>query len=675
MVEAAGDMDKIRQLLQSEQEEERLAALRLIDRHAVRAALPLLYAAFGDASWRVRKEATELFFSLPPAEAEIAAVIRCLYSEDNAGLRNTAVEILTRLGRLAVPRLIEEVRSPDHDVRKFSLDILGGIDDERSVPAMRAALADDDGNVRAAAAENLGRLAAIDAVPDLLTAMDTPDLLLRFTILEALGQMNAPVPAERLLQFRDDRLLRKALVDCLGRVGDAKAVPYLVQCLGDSMRNVREAAALALSRLTTHANTVIESVQKMRTDDHLSMTLGGLLESASADVRRAAINLFGHLGDHGSIARLLDLTDDDEMRDEAIAALIAIGRENPGVLCDSWSKVDGRQRAYVAYVFGELASPLALPLLLQGASDSSLELRHTCVQSLGRLGDAVALAPLTTALEDDSLDVREAALLSLTQIGARFRTETTATLSPLLEHHDPQVRMYAVTVLGRIDGDDVARHLALAIKDESADVRSAAIRSIEGKGGGELLPLLMLALTDEESEVRALAARSLGQSDDLQAVKPLELALQDEDMWVRAAAVRSLGALAGLDAEASIASALQDPVGLVVIAALETLERLIPDRVVDYACQCLAHRDDEVVLAALSQLQFTQGAACLSASRAQLLHHPHTEVRLHFARMLADTEGGECLPELERLVEDEEDEYLRQELQVLVMHLKQVEED
>jgi len=671
----AESLEKIRGLLVSDQEEERLAALHLVDRRALKAALPILYGAFGDTSWRVRKEATELFFSLPPGDAEIGEVIRFLYSEDNAGLRNTAVEILTRLGRLAVPRLIAEIGSNDHDVRKFVLDILGGIPDDRCVPAMRIALKDDDLNVRAAAAENLGRLAAVDAVPDLLAAMKSADLLLRFTILEALGHMEASVPVDRLLQYREDRLLRKALVDCLGRVGDALAVPFLVDCLADTMRNVREAAALALARMAMRAHSVIESVQKMRAKADLPTAIGGLLQSTSAEVRRAAITLFGHLGGSSSIMRLLELAGDDELRDEAVAALVALGRETPESLCAVWPEVAGSERAYLAYVLGEIGIPQAAPLIMQGAASADVVLRHTCVQALGRLGNSSSIATLVAALEDETLDIREAAMASLSQLGTRLRSETIAALSPLLEHHDPQVRMYAVTVLGRLDGDDIARHLSLAIKDESADVRSAALRAIEGKGGSEFLSLLMLALTDEESEVRALAARALGQSGDPQATKPLELALQDEDMWVRAAAVRSLGSLLGREAEPAIVRALADAVGLVVIAALETLEQLIPERVVAYARQCLGHRDDEVVLAALAMLQYAADSGWLAESRQQLLHHPHNEVRLHFARMLTEVEGIGGLSDLEQLVRDEEDDFTRQELQILIMHLKQSEED
>jgi HEAT repeat protein len=208
---------KIRALLDSAQEEERLQGLKELGRCSSGDSAPAIIRALGDESWRVRKEAAELFISLPGGDALTGEIIELLHSEDNAGLRNTAVEILVRLGHLAIPLLLEELSCSDHDVRKFVLDILGEIGDESIVPSMLRALSDPDDNVRAAAAENLGRIGSVESVPALIAALGHSDLWFRFTVLEALGEIGAPVPMDSLLRYKDDRLLRKALFDCLGR--------------------------------------------------------------------------------------------------------------------------------------------------------------------------------------------------------------------------------------------------------------------------------------------------------------------------------------------------------------------------------------------------------------------------------------------------------------------------
>lgn len=380
--------EKLERVMKSGGEEERLAALRMLDRESHPFARKLVYSALGDSSWRVRKDATEIFLSWPDSADYILDIIQFLHSEENAGLRNTAVEILTRLGTLAVPKLLDEVHSEDHDVRKFVLDILGVIPDERSVPFIQSALTDRDSNVRAAAAENLGKLGVVTAVPALLEAMEIQDLFLRFTILESLGQINVGVSVARLLAFKEDRLLRKALVDCLSRVGDVSAVPFLIQCLSDDMKNVREAAVQSIYNLSTQNREVLDRVhQIIAGNSALSESVIDLLQNSSLSLRRAAINLLGWLGDRRSVKYLLDRHEDPELQEDVLSALVALGAIDIQPLLDTWAEVDVRSKACLSYVFGAVESTKAMSLLISVSSDRDKELRQMSIQSLGKIGD------------------------------------------------------------------------------------------------------------------------------------------------------------------------------------------------------------------------------------------------------------------------------------------------
>jgi len=53
------------------------------------------------------------------------------------------------------------------------------------------------------------------------------------------------------------------------------------------------------------------------------------------------------------------------------------------------------------------------------------------------------------------------------------------------------------------------------------------------------------------------------------------------------------------------------------------------------------------------------------------LTHPHQEVRLNFARILAEIQGPDCYDKLEQLMIEEDDDLVRQELQLLLVGLKQ----
>ena len=142
----------VEQLRSSDEETRRLAVVSLSG-HPFEKAREALFTAMGDDSWRVRKEAVDTLLAFPFSPEIVEILVQMLRSHDNAGMRNSAVETLERLGGKAVPILSCYVADADQDVRKFVIDILGYIADPGTVTLLTAALADPDPNVSAAAAE------------------------------------------------------------------------------------------------------------------------------------------------------------------------------------------------------------------------------------------------------------------------------------------------------------------------------------------------------------------------------------------------------------------------------------------------------------------------------------------------------------------------------------------
>jgi len=655
---------QIEQLLQSEIEDERLRGVKALANNGVQQHLDILYRAMGDQSWRVRKEAVELFLQVPSAAALSSEIIELLHSQDNAGLRNAAVEILVRFGRQAIPELLEELSCNDHDVRKFVIDILGDIGDERAVSGLLAALNDEDSNVRVAAAENLGKLKATDAAPALLRAMQSGDLMFKFTALEALALMQAQLKTEELLPFQNDKLLRKALFDCLGLIGDVAAVPVLIAALKDVMRNVAEAAVLGLVRLSErHYGSVTAALAQLSGTPDVAL-IERLLDSRDGQTRRAVVTLLGHIGDDTAVSCLLPLLEEQDLAQQVAEALVTIGRINPAALVKLWRHSDTPQRVYLAYLYGEAGCADCGNELHEGLRSQDSALRLAAAQSLGRLGDISALPALVESLDDENEGVREAIVVALSRLGEISPEVTLTAVMPLLEDENPDKRASAVIVLGCLQGIDIERALTFAMKDESAEVRRSAVRSLDGRCGGEQMQSLMLALTDEDVDVRRMATEILGQCNHVGLVEALQLALRDEDHWVRSTAVRSLGQNASPEALKLIETALLDPVGLVVIAALETLAE--QTQTADLLLSALDHADEEVVNTALKLLAGQDNTKWIVSHGEQLLNHKNWEVRLSTARSLAICQGPVCKPLLEARLLIEGEDLVRLELRVLL---------
>ena len=649
----------IQSALLSTDEEVRLSGLQSLYHYDGEERLALVCAALGDGSWRIRKEAINLFLALPQAVASAERIVALLYDEENAGLRNAAAEILVKLGSAALPILTKAAESPDPDVRKFILDILGDIGDRQATPLLLRLLQNDaETNVRAAAAENLGKVGDARAVPEMVSALSSPDLLVQFSLLDALGRIGCAIPVADLVSLGENKLLRKPLFDTLGRIGDAAAIPPLLAGLHDPMRNVREAAILALENLLSRLGEKILNGQVSATDLE---GMVALLASPSLAVQRAALLILGRDCDREGAILLASYLDDDHLADDVAAILAARGHDVVADLTVCWAAASDRKKAYLAYLFGATGVENAVNLLiaeLKGADDF---LRAILLRTLGQVGRSEDVVTLSGYLEVPEDDVRQAAVDGLVKIAERFHAPVIDLVHGAFDHVDPQVRQAALQVLGRLGGTASETALLMAMKDESALIRRSAIYYLDGRNPHHY-PALTLALTDEESEVRRQAIEALAMSADRSLIEPLTLMLQDEDPWVRSTAIRALGRFGGVEALTAVRSGLRDPIGLVTIAAVETLtaENLPFDRQ-EIAAQ-LGHADDDVILALLSLLAAAPDSCWLAPWGKQLLGHHHWLVRQRVAELLGQEGGAEAQILLQQRLLVEEESMVRDAL-------------
>ena len=643
----------IQTALLSSDEEVRLSGLQSLYRYDGEERLDLVCAALGDGSWRIRKEAINLFLSLPQAINSAERIVALLYDGENAGLRNAAAEILVKLGSAALPVLTRAADSPDPDVRKFILDILGDIGDRQVTPLLlRLLQSDAETNVRAAAAENLGKIRDASAVPVMLSTLSAPDLLVQFSLLDALGRIGCAIPVTGLVGLGENRLLRKPLFDALGRIGDETALPPLVAGLRDPMRNVREAAVLALENLVSRWGERI-------LDGQLPATaldgVAALLSSPALSVQRAALAILGRHCDRARAVLLASYLDDDHLADDVAVILAARGHDVVDDLTVCWAGASDRKKAYLAYLFGVTGVENAVNLLIEELKEADDFLRTILLRALGSVGRIGDIATLAGYLEVPEDDVRQAAVDGLVNIAERFHAPVIDLVRGAFTHAEPPVRQAALQVLGRLKGAESEVALSLAMKDESALVRRSAIYYLDGRNPHHY-PALTLALTDEESDVRRQAIEALAMSADRSLIEPLSLVLQDEDPWVRATAIRALGRFGGSEALAAVRSGLRDPVGLVAIAAVETLtEENLPFDQQEVAAQ-LGHADDDVVLALLKLLAATPAPSWLAPWGERLLGHHHWLVRQRVAELLGQgrTAEGQALLQKRLLIEEDE---------------------
>lgn len=657
--------------LRSPDEEARRLAVVALAGHSFDGTRALLFIAMGDESWRVRKEAVAVLAAAQPLDAEtVEALIDLLRASDNAGLRNSAVESLERLGAHAVEHLCAQLNDPDHDLRKFVIDILGSIGSTSCLPLMVQALDDQDPNVRGAAAENLGKLGDPRALPHLLKVLEGGDVWLKFTVLDALALIGAPVPLSALAPLLKESLLRRAGYDCLGVLGDAASLPLLLQGVQEKTKNVREAAVGALMRVRgrlpaeERAPLVDLPLKKFHGTDAVA-TLLGSLTSSDPGILEALIQVLGIVGDQRAATALLRVLRQERFRGVCLEAFRGIGPAALPELLAYFPKASCAEQARIAHLLGELEATQGIELLISGLTDQSPELRASCAVSLGRLAPTGVVRRIVDLLDDAEAEVRQAALEALQRLSCSDPSGVAGLCQELAQSALPGKRRNAALLFC---GSGDSERLSLLAKDEDASVRKAAVASLARVRLPQTVGILAMALSDEDPEVRVAAAQALAQTGGAEVLEPLLLALNDCDTWVQTAALKGLSALGDPLALPGIRALLLKAQGPVLIAGLAALAAVGGEAELARVKAALSHDDEEVVEAAICILSGFD-AAWISGQCDALISHRHWGVRRSFVRAMAQHLGAKALPYLGKALANESDPLVKGEITALIGRL------
>lgn len=313
---------------------------------------------------------------------------------------------------------------------------------------------------------------AREALKDAATPMDE-----RIELVRLLGRTGAGRAHDVLLPLAKARStgLRLAVIEALGvlRVGAPAVDETLLEALGDEQPDIRQKAAIALSRVGTGASAV------------------KLLErlNVAAEQDRGAIGL----ALSGALARVTDASFADK-----VAASISSA---PDIARDALIEGLGRMPG--------AAAGKALAKIAAGAVDD----RRKAAEAFA--GHAESSASLVPLLKDPDAGVRANAAWSL---GAFGKKDSVALLVPLLKDPDVAVAGNAAAALGRIaardDGaKDVGATLCAATSDTRSYVRANALVGLSISGATcETRVADQLLARDPSEAVRLAAADSLGRA-------------------------------------------------------------------------------------------------------------------------------------------------------------------
>ncbi len=631
----------VRWLLDQTEPEARRVAVQQITKVRGRDGPELLLRALGDDDWRVRKEATLVASNLERREEVIAALVAALEDTFNIGLRNAAVEALIAVGPDAVGATIETFARIDADARKLAVEVLGGSADARGTVALASALTDDDGNVRAAAAEALGNAALAGeesretATAALVAALTTSDVFLKIAALESLARLEARLPWAIFEPCAADPLLRRYAIAAAAGSREPDAVRALARATGDPSPTIVREALVALGDLVGECGEGDPLLVCAR--ETLEVTANGRVNARRAArdgedtrARSGALLVLGLLRDSEDVAALVDALGDDDVAERAEMALRLFGPSavTPllSVARDSKAPVRAAALTLVASLEGAGIAEVRLALR-EALRASSVDVISCGVEALGQLGDAADLRRVAPLIWHSDERVAATATNAVAELGARHVTAARALLREVRPGQDPIV--LGCILLGAIASTQ-------PLRDE--DVR-----------------LLERALGHDDPEVRRAAIDALAQAGSAAAADAVTFALADEEHEVKLSAVRALGRLGRGEALVGVVSDTRDPA--LAAAALRALGEADPERALQAARPLVAHTDAAIACAAVAAIghidsSFTSGRAPAQVAAARedalfaALDHPEAEVVKLALSVLGEQPGVRALARL-----------------------------
>lgn len=613
--------------------------------------IPLLLQALGDASWRVRKSAVEILFEEYNLDEYIRGLIELLYIEDNAGARNAAIEALIRLRRKATVYLIEAFRTPNRDVRKFIIDVLGEEMDSRSLPLMLDALRDEDENVRATAVEHLGKAGELSVVDALIEILDSGDLWTAYPAADALGRIGNRKAVPHLLTALNKKPFREPVLKALGRLADPSTLQHVIQFMEDPSRNIQERALSTVEKFYHNgvsAEFITGEMKRILGERTLELLIAHAW-SNKREVRISAILLLGLMKDEAAYIPLLDISDEEEFAEDVQKALVFIGRDKPESLLGLFDTDNPNRRRFICEVAEKIASPVYYDVLESMLADEDGHVRAIAAVGISRLNDSRIVSRILKLLEDPYEDVQEAAVDALFNLRQTLRADE---LVSMLKSDNAVLRKNITRLLGKLKAGGAVDELGFALKDDNIKVRKAAVEALASIGTEEAVRYLMRALTDENPDIRISAVLSLGVTGGEGVRDSLILLASDPDNAVRVAAARALGMMKDEGVVETLVGLLNDKSGFVVTTAIEALGSAGGDQARDAIIRKLKAADAEIKRTAIIALD---SFSDVEEIVIPFLKDPDWATRIAAVKVLSGSVTGKVREELEKLLDTEED--------------------
>ena len=472
-------------------------------------------------------------------DTRIIAVLVRNCGEGNWILQKRSAEALGDIGRLAVPSIIEALKTASGRKLYWLLYALAHMDSygvqaiekvlvaagetfrwnvkdyiaeigEPVIPVLENLARHDEKNVRFFAVTCLGEASRTVSADDVLMgALGDPSWSIRRVAADALAVRGSAV-LDRLnlaLETGDEDL--RFWVTYIFRKMGSVGISYLIKALGDSNKNIAYFAASALGDV--HDEEVVRPLVRALGDEYWP-------------VRRNAADSLMRLA-RFSISTLVNYINDEnsDVQYWVFRILEQVGGEHLEEIIMKLKKGNDEERLFAAKAIGAIKDPRAVEPLIDALTDGHEWVRLYAAIALGEIGDRRALTHLISILGEPGFKTSPAIYRIFEQFGEAAVPEL---MSVAEEDKNIRRRCAAMTILGHLKSETAFDKLLAGLKSQDQDIRAACVEAVANYGDRkEVLPALEHALKNTSTKLRGRVIQALGAIGTEEVIEPLLLAM------------------------------------------------------------------------------------------------------------------------------------------------------
>ncbi len=431
------------------------------------------------------------FFGAYRADRLIAEVRE--HGEADSPRAKQALARLQKLGAAAIRPIVDALATADKRETLAFVDVLSGLVDNRTFPALARALAGE--NPRAVAGVAWALSSSRNVQPTLLFDLLSEPGISRPAVLEIIAAHKSRLPLRDLLNaaYLQEPNEKAALFRIAGELVDESSVDELIARVEgkDPVARMHIIALLARfnsPRVRAALQATLRDPNKLVRASALRAiaTMDGpvdpaqvapLLRDADLEVQGLAVDVLCKSRHPETVHHLLDVLKDESeyARRAAVEVLNEVGDESSVKhLLQSIRDDDWWVRSRAADALGKIGGPKVINAALELVSDRDDEVRRTAIEILNQTRDERAVSHLLEATRDPDWWVSERAVDALGAIGSR---KAVPRLTEMLQAN-PRSVASVVRALGRIGDSSALDGVLGALDRPESDARIEALGAL-----------------------------------------------------------------------------------------------------------------------------------------------------------------------------------------------------